>query len=139
MDPVCARAAAALGAGLSARTAPLVGATVRGDRGCFGPPSCGTTEPALGAPLYLLLFGTLGGIGPRRRASPGGCSAPLQSTYRRGGLALVSAFATVVLMLVCIGRSTSCVRRAGAARRRGCSPARWPAPRLAGATRWAAA
>ena len=28
---------------------------------------------------------------------------PITSTYRRGGLAIVSAFATVVLMLICAG------------------------------------
>jgi hypothetical protein len=95
MDPV-SQVAAALGAGLSAGLA-LVGATVAATA-ALRPPA-GTTEPALGAPLYILLFGTLGGL------LLAGVVAwrllrPLQSTYRRGGLAMVSAFATVVLMQI---------------------------------------
>jgi hypothetical protein len=95
MDPV-SLVPAALGAGLSAGLA-LVGATVAATA-ALRPPA-GATEPALGAPLYILLFGTLGGL------LLAGVVAwrllrPLQSTYRRGGLAMVSAFATVVLMQV---------------------------------------
>jgi hypothetical protein len=95
MDPV-SLVAAALGAGLSAGLA-LVGATVAATA-ALRPPA-GATEPALGAPLYILLFGTLGGL------LLAGVVAwrllrPLQSTYRRGGLAMVSAFATVVLMQI---------------------------------------
>ena len=95
MDPV-SLVAAALGAGLSAGLA-LVGATVAATA-ALRPPA-GATEPALGAPLYLLLFGTLGGL------LLAGVVAwrllrPLQSTYRRGGLAMVSAFATVILMQI---------------------------------------
>jgi hypothetical protein len=55
----------------------------------------------LGAPFHLLLWGTFAGI-----ALAGVVAwrllSPLGSAYRRGGLALVSAFATVVVMLVCI-------------------------------------
>jgi hypothetical protein len=95
MDPV-SLVAAALGAGLSAGLA-LVGATVAATA-ALRPPA-GTTEPALGAPLYILLLGTLGGL------LLAGVVAwrllrPLESTYRRGGLAMVSAFATVVLMQI---------------------------------------
>ena len=95
MDPV-SLVAAALGAGLSAGLA-LVGATVAATA-ALRPPA-GATEAALGAPLYILLFGTLGGL------LLAGVVAwrllrPLQSTYRRGGLAMVSAFATVVLMQI---------------------------------------
>jgi hypothetical protein len=95
MDPV-SLAAVALGAGLSAGLA-LVGATVAAIAALRPPP--GTTEPALGASLYLLLFGTLGGL------VLAGVVAwrllwPLESTYRRGGLAIVSAFATVVVMQI---------------------------------------
>jgi hypothetical protein len=95
MDPV-SLVAAALGAGLSAGLA-LVGATVAATAALR--PSAGATEPALGAPLYILLFGTLGGL------LLAGVVAwrllrPLHSTYRRGGLAMVSAFATVVLMQI---------------------------------------
>ena len=51
--------------------------------------------------LYLLFGGTVTGIlfaaGAAWRLL-----RPIASTYRRGGLAIVSGFATVVLMLVCI-------------------------------------
>ena len=61
-------------------------------------PSAGPT-PDLGAPLVLLFVGTFAGLAARRgrRLAAAG---PIDSTYRRGGLALVSSFATVVLMLV---------------------------------------
>jgi hypothetical protein len=60
-----------------------------------------SAAPQLGAPLYLLFFGTLAGLF---------CAgvvawrllAPILSTYRRGGLSIVSAFATVLAMLLCI-------------------------------------
>ena len=95
MDPI-SLAAVALAAGLSAGLA-LVGGTVAAIA-ALRPPA-GTTEPALGAPLYLLLLGTLGGL-----LLAGVVSwrllAPLESTYRRGGLAMVSAFATVLLMQI---------------------------------------
>jgi hypothetical protein len=95
MDPV-SLAAAAMGAGLSAGLA-LVGLAVAALAAVRPPP--GASEPAAGAPLYLLLAGTLGalllaGIVTWRLL------APLPSTYRRGGLALVSAFATVPVMQV---------------------------------------
>jgi hypothetical protein len=95
MDPV-SLVAAALGAGLAAGLA-LVGAT--GAATAALRPPAGTTEPALGAPLYLLLFGTLGGL-VLAGVVAWWLLRPLQSTYRRGGLALVSAFATVVLMQI---------------------------------------
>jgi hypothetical protein len=52
--------------------------------------------------LYLIVGGTLAGI------LLAACVAwrlldPITSTYRRGGLAMVSAFATVLVMLVCAG------------------------------------
>ena len=95
MDPV-SLAAVALGAGLSAGLA-LVGATVAAIAALRPPP--GTTEPALGAPLYLLLFGTLGGL-VIAGVVAWRLLSPLESTYRRGGLAIVSAFATVVVMQI---------------------------------------
>jgi hypothetical protein len=60
-----------------------------------------SAEPALGAPLYLLFFGTLAGL------LVAGVVAwrllsPVLSTYRRGGLSIVSALATVLAMLLCI-------------------------------------
>ena len=95
MDPV-SLVAAALGAGLSAGLA-LVGATVA-VMAALRPPE-GSTDPALDARLYLLLFGTLGGL-VLAGVVAWRLLRPLESTYRRGGLALVSAFATVVLMQI---------------------------------------
>ena len=95
MDPL-SLAAAATGAGLSAGLA-LVGMTVAA-LSAVRPPA-GASEPALGAPLYLLLAGTLGGL-LLAGVLTWRLLAPLHSTYRRGGLALVSAFATVPLMQV---------------------------------------
>jgi hypothetical protein len=95
MDPV-SLAAAALGAGLSAGLA-LVGATVAATA-ALRPPA-GTTEPALGVPFYILTFGTVGGL-VLAGVVAWWLLRPLESTYRRGGLALVSAFATVVVMQV---------------------------------------
>ena len=51
--------------------------------------------------LYLLFGGTLGGV----LAAAGTAwwlLGPIESTYRRGGLAMVCGFATVLLMLICI-------------------------------------
>ena len=62
-------------------------------------PPPGTSEPALGAPLYILFFGTVGGL-VLAGVVAWRLLRPLESTYRRGGLALVSAFATVVLMQI---------------------------------------
>ena len=95
MDPV-SLVATALGAGLSAGLA-LVGATVAATA-ALRPPA-GTTEPALGAPLYILFIGTLGGL-VVAGVVVWWLLRPLESTYRRGGLALVSAFATVLLMQI---------------------------------------
>jgi hypothetical protein len=93
VDPV-SLAATALGAGLSAGLA-LVGATVAALDSVRPPP--GTANPALGAPLYLLAAGTLGGL-VLAGVVAWRLLAPLHSTYRRGALALVSAFATVPIM-----------------------------------------
>jgi hypothetical protein len=51
--------------------------------------------------LYLLFGGTLGGI-VLAAAVAWWLLGPIQSTYRRGGLALVCGFATVLVMLICI-------------------------------------
>jgi hypothetical protein len=93
VDPV-SLAATSVGAGLSAGLA-LVGATVAALDAMRPPP--GTAEPALGAALYLLVAGTLGGL-VLAGVVAWRLLAPLDSTYRRGGLALVSAFATVPIM-----------------------------------------
>jgi hypothetical protein len=56
---------------------------------------------ASGPAFYLLLFGTIGslilaGVVAWRLL------APILSTYRRGGISLVTAFATVLPMLLCM-------------------------------------
>jgi hypothetical protein len=51
--------------------------------------------------FYLLVGGTLSGILLAAYAA-WRLLAPVGSAYRRGGLSIVSAFATVLLMLVCI-------------------------------------
>jgi hypothetical protein len=63
-------------------------------------PSSGDA-PDLGVPFQLLLWGTVAGIAIAAVVA-WRLLAPLTSAYRRGGLALVSAFATVIAMLVCI-------------------------------------
>jgi hypothetical protein len=55
----------------------------------------------VGDSFYLLVGGTLAGI----LAAAFGCwvlLAPVGSAYRRGALSMVCAFATILLMLVCI-------------------------------------
>ena len=56
---------------------------------------------ALNPALYLLFGGTLGGI-LAAASLAWWLLRPIESTYRRGGLAMVSGFATVLLMLICI-------------------------------------
>lgn len=51
--------------------------------------------------LYLLFGGTFAGIVIAAVAA-WWLLGPIQSTYRRGGLALVCSFATVLVMLICI-------------------------------------
>jgi hypothetical protein len=60
-----------------------------------------SSDPNLNPALYLLFGGTLAGL------LVAGVTAwwllePIQSTYRRGGLALVAGFATAMVMLICI-------------------------------------
>jgi hypothetical protein len=95
VDPV-SLAATALSAGLSAGLA-VVGVTVAALSAVRPPP--GTAEPAIGAPVYLLAAGTLGGL-VLAGVVAWRLLAPIDSTYRRGGLALVSAFATVLVMQI---------------------------------------
>jgi hypothetical protein len=65
--------------------------------GMIRDPSAATTD--LGAPLVVLLAGTFGGL-LLAGVITWQLLARIASTYRRGGLALVSSFATVILMLV---------------------------------------
>ncbi|MGH7510113.1 MAG: hypothetical protein ACREMZ_11690 [Gemmatimonadales bacterium] len=59
------------------------------------------SDPNLSLRLYLLFGGTLAGILLAAYAA-WRLLGPVGSTYRRGGLAMVSGFATVIAMLVCI-------------------------------------
>jgi len=95
VDPI-SLTVTALGAGLAAGLA-LVGVTVAALDAVRPPP--GSADPALGTPLFLLAAGTLGGV-VLAGVVTWRLLAPLDSTYRRGGLALVSAFATVPVMQV---------------------------------------
>jgi hypothetical protein len=61
----------------------------------------GAHPEALTLRLYLVFGGTLAGIMIAAWAA-WRLLEPISSTYRRGGLAMVSGFATVLLMLVCI-------------------------------------
>jgi hypothetical protein len=95
VDPL-SLAAAALGAGLSAGLA-MIGLTVAALDAVR--PAPGTAAPVAGAAVYLLAAGTLGGL-VLAGALAWRLLAPVESTYRRGGLALVSAFATVPVMQI---------------------------------------
>jgi hypothetical protein len=97
MDPV-SLAAAALGAGLSAGLA-LVGVTVAMLEAVRPAAGAGAGDPTAGGALYLLMAGTLGGL-VLAGVVTWWLLAPIDSTYRRGGLSLVSAFATVPAMLI---------------------------------------
>jgi hypothetical protein len=61
----------------------------------------GAYPESLSLRLYLLFGGTLGGV-LIAAAAAWRLLDPVESTYRRGGLAMVSGFSTVLLMLVCI-------------------------------------
>ena len=84
--------ACAVSAGLLVITATVLGVdALRTDSG----------PPNLNLSFYLLVGGTLLGILLAASAA-WRLLAPVASTYRRGGLSIVSAFATVVFMLICI-------------------------------------
>lgn len=89
---VAAGAASAVSIGLLVITATvLLVDALRGDG----------TPGSIDQTFYLLLGGTLSGILLAAYAA-WRLLAPIGSTYRRGGLAIVSSFATVLLMLICI-------------------------------------
>jgi hypothetical protein len=95
MDPI-GLAAASAGAGMAAGLAVISSTVVV--VGLARGPSTGST-PDLGAPLALLLAGTMGGL-LLAGVLTWHLLAPIDSAYRRGGLSMVSSFATVILMLV---------------------------------------
>ncbi len=88
---------AAVLAGAVARTAGDHRNGAGGGR-CSGRRVLSKSDPA----FYLLFGGTLGGHSGGCRIAAWRLLEPIPSLYRRGGLAIVSAFATVLLMLVCI-------------------------------------
>ena len=94
MDPI-GLAAASAGSGMGAGLA-VISITVAA-LGLARPPIA--ASPELGLPLTLLLAGTLGGL-LLAGITTWHLLGPIVPTYRRGGLAMVSSFATVVLMLV---------------------------------------
>lgn len=61
----------------------------------------GTHPETLSLRLYLLFGGTVAGILIAALAA-WRLLGPISSPYRRGGLAIVSGFSTVLLMLICI-------------------------------------
>ena len=89
---LAAALACALSAGLMIVTATVL--LVEGLRGDAG-------QDTLTLRLYLLFGGTLAGIVLAGWAA-WRLLGPIESTYRRGGLAIVSGFSTVLLMLICI-------------------------------------
>ena len=97
MDPI-RLALLAMGSGmafgLAAVTVTVLGVDLV--RPTAPPPSLTT-----GAAFYLLAFGTLGGL-LLAGVVAWLLMAPIPSTYRRGGLSLVTGFATVLLMLLCM-------------------------------------
>ncbi len=90
--------ALAMGSGVAFGLAVVSATTFAVDLLRSASPAAG---PHDGAPLYLLFFGTLAGL------VLAGLLAwrlldPILSIYRRGGLSVVSALATVLAMLLCI-------------------------------------
>jgi hypothetical protein len=94
VDPI-GLAAASAGAGMAAGLA-VISSTVVALELVRGPAS---PTPHFGAPLALLLAGTMGGL-LLAGVVTWHLLAPVHSAYRRGGLSMVSSFATVILMLV---------------------------------------
>jgi hypothetical protein len=89
---LAAALACAVSAGLLVVTATvLLVETLRG----------GAQPESLTLRLYLLFGGTLGGVLIAAGAA-WHLLGPIESAYRRGGLAMVSGFSTVLLMLICI-------------------------------------
>ena len=87
---------AAVGAGAVSVGLVVIAATVLGvDVLRSGEPT--NMNPA----LYLLFGGTVTGI-VAAAFTAWWLLGPIDSTYRRGGLAMVCGFATVLLMLICI-------------------------------------
>ncbi len=97
MDPI-RLAALAMGSAVAFGLA-VVSATVLGVD--LLKPAAPSGTPDLGAPLYLLFFGTLAAL-LLAGVVAWQLLSPILSTYRRGGLSVVSGLATVLAMLLCI-------------------------------------
>jgi hypothetical protein len=97
MDPI-RLAVRAMGSAVAFGLA-VVSATVLGVDLIRQPSSA--DAPQLGAPLYLLFYGTLAGL-LLAGVVAWRLLSPILSTYRRGGLSVVSGLATVLPMLLCI-------------------------------------
>ncbi len=89
-------AASAVSAGLA-----FIGIIVLTVRTIQPPVTDAAQIPQLGFPFYLLVFGTFGGV-VLTAVIAWLLLGRLGSTYRQGGLAMVSALATVVAMLLCM-------------------------------------
>lgn len=87
-------AASAVSAGLAVISATTLGVRIIRPPSMQGPPS----DPL----FYLLILGTVGGVVLAAAIAWMLLRPIASSTYRRGGLAVVSGFATVVLMLICM-------------------------------------
>jgi hypothetical protein len=89
---VAAVVACAVSVGLLVITATVLGVdALRSDHGATN----------INRSFYLLVGGTLSGILAAACAA-WWLLAPVGSAYRRGGLSMVCAFATILLMLICI-------------------------------------
>ena len=89
---VAAAAGCAISIGLVVITATVLAVDeLRGDG----------SAPSLDRSFYILVGGTLLGILLAASAA-WQLLAPIESVYRRGGLSIVCAFGTVLLMLLCI-------------------------------------
>jgi hypothetical protein len=97
VDPI-RLALSAMGAGVAAGLGTVSLVTLGVDLLRQGTPP-GTA--ALGAPLYLLFFGTLGAVLMAGLVA-WRLLAPVLSVYRRGGLSMVSALSVCLAMLLCI-------------------------------------
>lgn len=97
MDPV-RLALLAMGSGMAFGVA-AVSLTVLGVD--YLRPATPPSNLASGPAFYLLMFGTLFGL-MLAGAVAWRLLAPVLSTYRRGGLSLVTAMATVLPMLLCM-------------------------------------
>jgi hypothetical protein len=95
VDPI-GLAAASAGAGMATGLAVISSTVVV--VGLVRGPATGPT-PDFGAPFALLLAGTMGGL-LLAGVVTWHLLTRIDSAYRRGGLSIVSSFATVILMLV---------------------------------------